>query len=220
MSLWESWQTSAAFPLKVYLRRERAREREGDRKLLLQIRTAHNGEVSDQMWASTCEAVDPLIKFLFVICLGQWWGPGASVITQGLFSNQTAVLKRLWMKCPDYILSGEGCTGGIHALLAHSGANSVNETERKDEKKKKKQTTTPFFTLIRAPSSSCLTVSSYHEQPQPHISILAGRSLHCCSYFPLQTGNPPFLAVPSISVNQKKHTGHFLTVKQEHTTDP
>lgn len=29
------------------------------------------------MWASTCEAVDPLIKFLFVICLGEvvgTWG--------------------------------------------------------------------------------------------------------------------------------------------------
>lgn len=41
------------------------------------------------------------------------------------------------MKCPDYRLGGEGCTGGIHALLAHSGANSVNETERKKKTKKK-----------------------------------------------------------------------------------
>lgn len=41
------------------------------------------------------------------------------------------------MKCPDYRLGGEGCTGGIHALLAHSGANSVNETERRKKKKKK-----------------------------------------------------------------------------------
>lgn len=41
------------------------------------------------------------------------------------------------MKCPDYRLGGEGCTGGIHALLAHSGANSVNETERRKKKQKK-----------------------------------------------------------------------------------
>ena len=47
------------------------------------------------------------------------------------------------MKCPDYILSGEGCTGGIHALLAHSGANSVNETERKEEEEKKKKNRPP-----------------------------------------------------------------------------
>lgn len=63
--------------------------------------------------------VDPLIKFLFVICLGQRRGPGASVITRGLSSNQTSVLKKLQKKCPNYSLSGERLHQGIHALLAN-----------------------------------------------------------------------------------------------------
>lgn len=47
----------------------------------IQIRNVHDGEHHHhhhQMQTSTCEAVDPLIKFLFVICLGPPSPPAVS----------------------------------------------------------------------------------------------------------------------------------------------
>lgn len=63
MSLGESWQSSRALPLKGL---PAVRERK-----LPQVRSRNvrDHELSDQMSTSTHEAVDPLIKFLFVICL-------------------------------------------------------------------------------------------------------------------------------------------------------
>lgn len=60
-------------------------------------------------------------------------------------------------------------------------------------RQREKQGATSLFTLIRAPSSFRLPVSSYHSQPHPHISIQAGRSLHCCSCF--QKRNSLFLSL-------------------------